>query len=79
METQDNCCSFVPYFRIHEGKIGEVKALCEQFMEKTRNEAKVLYYGFSFDGDQMHCRKGYQDAEGLLAHLQNVGDILRKR
>ncbi len=37
-----------------------------------------MFYGFSFDGDQAHCREGYRDAEGLLAHLENVGATLEK-
>jgi hypothetical protein len=65
METQDNCCTIAPYFKIHEGKL-------------ARTEAKILYYGFSFDGDQMHCREGYEDAEGVLAHLENVGALLKE-
>ena len=36
------------------------------------------YYGFCFDGDQAHCREGYADAEGVLAHLDNVGDLLQE-
>jgi hypothetical protein len=35
-----------------------------------------LYYGFSFHEDMVHCRESYEDAEGLLAHLANVGVIL---
>ncbi len=34
--------------------------------------------GFSFDGDQAHCREGYQDADGVLAHLQNVDALLKQ-
>ena len=41
-------------------------------MEKTSGESQCLYYGFSFDGDQVHCREGYADADGALAHLENV-------
>jgi len=26
----------------------------------------------------VHCREGYQDAGGLLAHLENVGAILEE-
>ncbi len=77
MAAEDKCCTIVPYFRIHSGKIQEVKSLCEQFVEKTRAEPACLFYGFSFDGDQMHCREGYRDAEGALAHLQNVGAMLQ--
>jgi quinol monooxygenase YgiN len=78
MATQDTCCSIVPYFTIHDGKLKAVKALCEQFIEKAGKEPKCLYYGFSFAGDQLHCREGYEDAEGLLAHLDHVGPLLRE-
>ena len=76
MATQDNCCSIVPYFKIHNGKMAAVKTLCEQFVEKASTEPKCLYYGFSFDGDQVHCREGYADADATLVHLQNVGALL---
>ena len=76
MTTQDKCCTIAPYFKVQKGKLEEFKALCEQFVAKTDEEPKCLYYGFSFDEDQVHCREGYQDAEGLLFHLQNVGALL---
>jgi quinol monooxygenase YgiN len=76
MATQDRCVSIAPYFKVSTGQLGAFKALCEQFVEKTQNEPKALYYGFSFDGDHVHCREGYADAEGLLAHLDNVGELL---
>lgn len=72
MATTDISCSIVPYFKIAEGKVDAFKALCERFVTKTMTEAKVLYYGFSFDGDRAHCREAYMDAEGVLAHLENV-------
>ena len=78
MATDDKCCTIVPYFKIHAGKMPEVKALCEQFIDKSKTEQGCLYYGFCFDGDQMHCREGYRDAEGALAHLQNVGPMLQE-
>ncbi len=78
MATQDTCVTIVPYFKVAEGKLEAFRALCEQFVEKTQTEAKVLYYGFSFDGDAVHCREGYADAEGLLAHLENVGQLLEE-
>ena len=76
MATSDTCCTIAPYFRVHSGKRERFTSLCEQFVEKTLTESRCLYYGFSFDGDQAHCREGYQDAEGLLAHLENVGSLL---
>ena len=78
MATQDTCCTIVPYFKVHDGKLDTFKGMCDQFIEKTRQEAKCLYYGFSFDGDQAHCREGYSDAEGVLVHLENVGALLQE-
>lgn len=78
MATQDKCCSIVPYFRVSSGKLGAFKELCERFVEKTSTEPRCLYYGFSFNGDQVHCREGYEDAEGVLAHLENVGPLLEE-
>lgn len=78
MATQDKCCTIVPYFKVSSGKLEAFKELCKQFVAKTSKEPKCLYYGFSFTGDQVHCREGYADAEGLLAHLENVGTLLQE-
>lgn len=78
MATQDRCCTIVPYFKVHDGKLETFKTMCEEFVEKTETEPKCLYYGFTFDDDQVHCREGYVDAEGLLAHLDNVGELLQE-
>lgn len=37
-----------------------------------------LYYGMSFDGDLAFCREGYENAQGLLGHLENVGELIGK-
>ena len=76
MSTKDKCCTIVPYFKVSSGKLEAFKNLCEQFVDTTSKEEKCLYYGFCFDGDQAHCREGYEDAEGLLTHLDNVGALL---
>ena len=78
MATQDKCCTLVPYFKVAGGKLDAFRKLCEQFIAQTEKEQKVLYYGFSFDGDQAHCREGYADAGGVLAHLENVGALLQE-
>jgi quinol monooxygenase YgiN len=78
MSTQDRCCSIVPYFQVSPGQLEAFKALCEQFVAKTQSEPGCLYYGFAFDGDQAHCREGYSNAEGVLAHLDNVGALLQE-
>ena len=78
MATQDTCCTIVPYFKVPSGNLDTFKGLCEKFIGKTNNEPQCLYYGFSFDGDLAHCREGYKNADGLLAHLDNVGDLLEE-
>lgn len=78
MATEDTCCTIVPYFKVHAGQLEKFKKGCEAFVETTRAEPKCLYYGFSFNGDEAHCREGYTDAEGLLAHLDNVGELLQE-
>ncbi len=76
MATQDTCITIHPYFKVSEGNLEAFKGFCEQFVELTSKEPKCLYYGFSFKGDEVHCREGYEGAAGLLAHLDNVGELL---
>ena len=78
MTTQDKCCTIVPYFKVEKGNQAIFRDICNKLVEKSRNEADCLYYGFSFNGDQAHCREGYKDAAGLLAHLENVGPLLQE-
>src|SRR5438477_1352731 len=68
--------SLHPYFKVHPGKLETVKAGFPRFIEKTTTEKKNLFYEFSVNGDEIFCREGYTDAEGLLAHLDNVGALL---
>ena len=78
MEAKDTCCTLVPYFKISSGNLDVFKRLCEKFVAKTKNEPKCMFYGFSFAGDEVHCREGYEDAEGILEHLDNVGALLEE-
>ena len=76
MATDDTMCTIVPYFVVQDGKMDEFKALGDQMVEKTQAESGALFYGFSFNGNRAFCREGYTGAEGLLAHLKNVGELL---
>jgi quinol monooxygenase YgiN len=78
MATQDTCVTIVPYFRVPREKMDAFKHLCIRFVEKSQLEEKCLYYGWSFFEDQAHCREGYIDAEGALAHLESVGPLLEE-
>lgn len=76
MASLSNFVSLHPYFKVHPGKLEDFKAKLPAFIEKTATEEKNLFYGFSINGDEIFCREGYVDAEGVLAHLDNVGAML---
>jgi quinol monooxygenase YgiN len=76
MKRLSNFVSLHPYFKVHPGKLAAFKAGFPAFVEKTASEEKNLFYGFTVNGDEVFCREGYADAEGLLAHLENVGALL---
>ncbi len=76
MNPLSNFVSLHPYFKVHAGKLDAFKAAFPAFIEKTRSEEKNLFYGFTINGDEVFCREGYTDAEGVLAHLDNVGALL---
>lgn len=78
MYSTDKHCTLVPYFKVHPGKMDEFRANCEEFVKLTSNEPKCIYYGFTFSGDEVLCREGYEDAEGVLAHLKNVGALFQE-
>jgi hypothetical protein len=76
MATNDRCVTIHPYFKVSEANLGAFKGLCERFVAATKSEPKCLYYGFSFNGSEVHCREGYSDAAGVLAHIENVQALL---
>jgi quinol monooxygenase YgiN len=78
MATSDKCCTIVPYFKVPAENMQVFRKLCETFVERSSTESGCLFYGFSFDGNQVHCREGYADAAGALAHLENVGALLKE-
>src|SRR2546423_15327750 len=76
MKLLSNFVTLHPYFRVHPGKLEAFKAGFPAFVEKTAKEEKNLFYKFTVNGDEVFCREGYADAEGLLAHLENIGALL---
>ncbi len=68
--------SLHPYFKVHPGKIEEVRKSLPNFVERTATEKGNLFYEFTMNGDELFCREAYENAEGLLAHLDNVGTLL---
>ena len=78
MATDDRCVTIQPYFVIKDGDLENVQPILEKFVELTSSEKGCLYYGFSRDGDQLHCREGYANALAALAHLKNIGPLLKE-
>jgi quinol monooxygenase YgiN len=68
--------SLHPYFKVHADKLALFKSALPGFVEKTRPEEKNLFYGFTINGDEVFCREAYADADGVLAHLDNIGAML---
>ncbi len=78
MSRADTVCTLVPYFDVPTDKLEEFKALGAKFVERTRSEPGCVHYAFSTFKNQVHCREGYDSAEAVLAHLDNVGELLQK-
>ena len=76
MLARDTCCTLVPYFEIQDGQLDAFKALARQLVAKTRTEPGCMHYAFSFSGNLAHCREGYADAAALLAHRDNVAELI---
>jgi len=68
--------SIHPYFKVLPGQLDAARALLPQFVARTATEPKCCYYEFTVNGDEVFCREAYADAEGTLAHLENVGALL---
>lgn len=78
MSKLSHAVSIHPYFEIREGNLEAFTALMPAFVEKTSAEPACVYYDFSRDGHTAFCREAYIGAEGVLAHLENVGELLGK-
>lgn len=78
MATDDTCVSIHPYFAIQEGELENVRSYLERFVELTKSEPGCVYYGFTLCDDKLHCREAYASADAVLAHLGNVGGLLKE-
>ncbi len=76
MSVPQNFVSLHPYFKVHPGKLEEFKAALPAFAQVTATETKNLFYDFTVNGNEVFCREGYDGAEALLKHLDNVGALL---
>ncbi|MGB1129805.1 MAG: putative quinol monooxygenase [Haloferula sp.] len=71
--------SIHPYFKVHEGKMPEFRKLLDEFVSRTSKEEACFYYDFTIMDDQVvFCREAYAGADGLLAHIENVGEVIAR-
>jgi quinol monooxygenase YgiN len=76
MNYPANVVTIHPYFKVHTGHMDAARSLLSEFVTATQPEAACLFYEFTINGDEIFCREGYLGAEGVQAHLANVGPIL---
>ncbi len=72
MDIQDTQLTVTAFFTAKPGKLNALEQLADRFVEKTRKESRMCAYGWSFKGDEAHCRHRYQNADGFLEHVENV-------
>jgi len=71
----DSSVVLQPCFEVPSGRMEEFRSGFSHFYNHIHPKAeRMLYYGFSVDeaNDLVFCREAYQDADGVLKHLQNV-------
>ncbi len=78
MKSIERSVSLHPYFKIRPGQHAAAQALLREFVATTASEDQMLYYEFTLNGDIIFCREAYVGAEGVLAHLTNVGALLKR-
>jgi len=65
-----------PYFTILDWD--KARPIMAEFVERTKSEDRMVFYGWDIDGDTLHCREAYRDADAVAAHLANVGPCIAK-
>ncbi|MEP6663192.1 MAG: hypothetical protein ABJC04_05950 [Verrucomicrobiota bacterium] len=76
MNHSAHIVSLHPYFKAKPGKLAEARAMLPRFVAKAAHEKLLVHYDFTINGDEIHCRESYLGAEGVLAHVENIGEVL---
>jgi hypothetical protein len=74
----DTWCTVDAYFHVKPQNREAFENLVDRFVQETKNESGMRYYGWSVSGEEFHCRQGFQNAEGFLEHATNVGHLFRE-
>jgi hypothetical protein len=67
-----------PYFNLHPRQNRRGYGHAAAIRRENSSEKENFFYGFSVNGDEVSCRESYENANGLLAHLGNVGALLEE-
>ena len=46
-----------PYFKVHPGKLYAIRGMLSRFVAKTATETEMLFYEFSWNGDELFVAK----------------------
>ena len=76
MSNPTNIVSIHPYFKAKPGQFSVAKAILPKMAAQTAPEKLMLQYDFTINGDEIFCRESYVGADGLLAHVENIGALL---
>ena len=78
MTIQDTWCTVDAYFSVKPGNEAAFEDVIDRFVRETSNEKGIRNYGWSSNGEEIHCRQGYLNAEGFLEHVANVRHIFEE-
>ena len=79
MAKQDTCCTLVPYFKVHAGKLGAFKALCDQFVAKKKQAVNLDLYVQQLSeidrsfGTLLKQLPSKSEVEALLVEINQAG------
>lgn len=78
MTIQDTWCTVDAYFSVKPEQKEAFDKIVDHFVRKTQKENGIRFYGWSTNGEEVHCRQGYLDAAGFLEHVGNVRHIFEE-
>ena len=78
MTIQDTWCTVDAYFSVKPEQKDAFDEIVDRFVRETEKENGIRFYGWSTNGEEVHCRQGYLNAEGFLEHVGNVRHIFEE-
>jgi quinol monooxygenase YgiN len=73
--TAQTLVSLKPTFVVNDWEA--CQPLLQNYLEKAALEPGLVYCGWSTNGEQLSCRLAHTNADGVIAHLENVASCLQ--